>query len=100
MGLVNTLRFIFKHLLNKNSHNKLNSFWLFFLQIGSRLFPCSNELQGFSIEGLLVVKQYFPEFEFLKKLQIEFIVGKQSWIHLWLWVVLGNWLGKRNLIKT
>ena len=57
-----------------------------------------NELQTFSIEGLLIVSKRFPEFEqLLKKLHAEFINGKLSWPRLWLWVVLGHWLAKRNL---
>lgn len=57
-----------------------------------------NELQSFSIEGLLIVSKHFPEFEqFLKKIHAEFINKNLSWPRLWLWVVLGHWLAKRNL---
>lgn len=59
-----------------------------------------NELQGFSIEGLSIVKQYFPEFEkFLEKLHTQFMKGKLHWTRLWAWVVLGHWLAKRNSLK-
>ena len=56
-----------------------------------------NELRDFSLEGLSIVTQHFPEFEkFLKRLHLEFIEDKRSWPSLWLWVVLGHWLAKRN----
>lgn len=58
-----------------------------------------NELQDFSREGLSNVKQYFPEFEkFLEKLHAAFMKEKLHWTRLWLWVVLGHWLAKRNPI--
>lgn len=57
-----------------------------------------NELQDFSIEGLTIVSKHFPEFEqLIKKFHAEFINKKLSWPRLWLWVVLGHWLAKRNL---